>query len=74
MFFSVVDFLMQLSLVYLLTVMFVILDLLILVRRAEERRSREAERDSRDMRRTAEQEQERKAYENRREYLQASPS
>ena len=48
---SVVDFLIQLGTVYLLTVMFVILDLLLLSTRARRLRTEEAERKLREERR-----------------------
>lgn len=73
MFHSVVSFAMELSLLYLMTATFIILDLLLLSIRArrvrEERKERDERNATRNARREAEAAEERKAFERRQSYL-----
>jgi len=73
MFHTVVSFAMELSLLYLLTGTFIILDLLLLSIRArrvrEERKGRDMRNAEREARREAEAAEERRAFERRQSYL-----
>ena len=73
MFHTVLSFAMELSLLYLLTSTFIILDLLLLSIRArrvrEERKERDQRKAQRDARRELEAAEERNAFERRRSYL-----
>ena len=72
MFHSILGFVMELSLVYLLIAVFVILDLLLLSSRARRLRSEKMDGQRRDERREADGEQQRKAFESRQAYVRAA--
>lgn len=65
MLYSILNFLMQLSLLYLLTAMFVILDLLLLSVRIRRQRFEKLVKKRNDTARLAEQRREREAFEQR---------
>jgi hypothetical protein len=65
MFLSILNFVMELGLVYLLTALFVILDLMLLSSRARRLRGEKKGRDEREVRREADEQQQRKAFEKR---------
>lgn len=69
---SILNFVMQLSLVYLLTAMFVILDLLLLSTRVRRLRREEADRDMRKTRRKVAEQQRRTAFQSRQPHLRAT--
>lgn len=69
MFHSVVSFAMELSLVYLLTTTFIILDALLLSIRARRQRDERKDRDRRNTQRESEAAEERKAFDRRQDYL-----
>lgn len=73
MFHTVVSFAMELSLLYLLTATFIILDLLLLSMRARRIREDRKDRDQRNAERTARREsdaaEERRAFDRRQSYL-----
>ena len=63
------NFVMELGLVYLLTALFVILDLMLLSTRARRLRGEKSHRDMRDERREAEALEQRKAFERRQDRI-----
>ena len=72
MFQSILDFVMELGLVYLLTALFVILDLMLLSARARRLRGEKTDRDERETRRDMEEQEQRKAFERRHAHLPAA--
>ncbi len=74
MFHSILGFVMELGMIYLLTAMFIILDLLLLSMRVRRLRNEKTstERDAREVRREADAEEQRKAYNRRQDYLKAA--
>ena len=73
MFHSIIGFVMELGMVYSLTALFVILDLMLLTTRARRHRGEATERDEREDRRKADEEMQRKAFDKRQEDLHATP-
>lgn len=71
MFQLILDFVMELGLVYLLTAVFVILDLLLLSSRARRLRNESTDRNEREARREADEKQQRTAFEKRQAGLPA---
>ncbi len=73
---SILDFVMELGMVYLLTALFVILDLMLLSARARRLRGEKTDRGEREMRREArreaEKQEQRKAFERRHADLPAA--
>lgn len=72
MFQSILDFVMELSLVYLLAALFIILDLMLLSARARRLRGEKTDKDVRETRREADEEEQRKAFERRHAHLPAA--
>jgi cell division protein ZapA (FtsZ GTPase activity inhibitor) len=72
MFHSILGFVMELGMVYLLTALFVVLDLLLLTTRARRHRSEATEQDERETRRKADEEMQRTAFNQRQEDLHAA--
>jgi len=72
MFQSILGFVMELGMVYLLLALFVILDLLLLSTRARRLRGEKSDREIREERRAAEEQEERKAFDRRHAHLPAA--
>ncbi len=72
MFHSILGFVMELGMIYLLIAMFIILDLLLLSMRVRRLRGEKTMPDEREVRREAEAEEQRKAYNRRQDYLKAA--
>ena len=69
---SFLNFVMELGLVYLLTALFVILDVMLLSARSRRLRGEKTDRNERETRRQAEEQEQRKAFERRHAHLPAA--
>jgi cell division protein ZapA (FtsZ GTPase activity inhibitor) len=73
MFQWILNFVMELGMLYLLTALFVILDLMLLSARARRLRGEKTERNEREERREAEALEQRKAFERRHAHVPVAP-